>query len=187
MSLPLLFQTTPESIPDRIPYLAISGELSEAWKGRLSSNTRMRVGLAWAGSRTLRVDARRSTPLSTFAPILRLSSVQFVSLQKEGGADEFAARRGHIEDWMVECEDFMDTAALVRNLDLVITVDSAVAHLAGALGTPVWLLNRFGSEWRWGRVSECSPWYPSMRIFRQQESESWDRVIARVADALSHF
>jgi tetratricopeptide (TPR) repeat protein len=187
MSLPLLFETTLECIPNRVPYIAVPDEMAEAWKGRLASNARIRVGLAWAGSRTLQDDARRSIPLSAFAPILRLPSVQFVSLQKEGGAEEIAGWRGQIENWMDDCEDFMDTAALVRSLDLVITVDSAVAHLAGALGTPVWLLNRFGSEWRWGRVSEHSPWYPSMRIYRQQEGEGWNRVISRVADALVRY
>ena len=88
---------------------------------------------------------------------------------------------------MDECEDFMDTAALAANLDLVITVDSAVAHLAGAIGKPVWLLNRSTSEWRWGLESDRSPWYPSMRIFRQPTGEGWDGVIAQVAEELEVF
>jgi ADP-heptose:LPS heptosyltransferase len=86
---------------------------------------------------------------------------------------------------MDDCADFMDTAALVNNLDLVISVDSAVVHLAGALGKPVWLLNRYGSEWRWGRKSESCPWYPSMRIFRQRERENWTGVIAEVTSELA--
>ena len=88
---------------------------------------------------------------------------------------------------MDDCVDFLDTAALVDNLDLVISVDSAVVHLAGALGKPVWLLNRYGSEWRWGLESEDCPWYPSMRIFRQRERASWDAVIAEVAHELTRF
>ena len=113
--------------------------------------------------------------------------MQLISLQKEDGAEQVGAWRGQIENWMDDCHDFMDTAALVQNLDLVIAVDSAVAHLAGALGKPVWLLNRFRSEWRWGLESERTPWYPSMRIFRQGEDTSWDRVIAQVADELAKF
>ncbi len=88
---------------------------------------------------------------------------------------------------MDDCHDFMDTAALMCELDLVISVDSAVAHLAGALGKPVWLLNRYGSEWRWGLEGEQSPWYPSMRIFRQLDANSWEPVIARLADELTRL
>ncbi len=118
---------------------------------------------------------------------MKSAAVQLVSLQKGEGAEQARAWRGQIEDWMDDCDDFLDTAALVSNLDLVISIDSAIAHLAGALGKPVWLLNRFGSDWRWGLDSERSPWYPSMRIFRQREPAGWDRVIAQVADALANF
>ena len=110
-----------------------------------------------------------------------------ISLQKGDGAEHVGAWQGHIEDWMDDCDDFMDTAALVNNLDLVISVDTAIVHLAGALGKPIWLLNRYGSEWRWGLESERSPWYPSMRIFRQREATGWDCVMAQVADELAEF
>jgi tetratricopeptide (TPR) repeat protein len=187
MSLPFLFDTTLDSIPDRVPYLTIPDELGDAWKARLSSITTMKVGLAWAGSKTLRDDAKRNIPLSAFEAAIRCGSAQVISLQKGEGAEQVGEWRGQIEDWMDDCHDFMDTAALVDNLDIVISVDSAMVHLAGALGKPVWLLNRYGSEWRWGLESERSPWYPSMRIFRQREAESWDRVIAHVANELTKF
>jgi Flp pilus assembly protein TadD len=186
MSLPFLFGTTMDSVPDQVPYIAVPADLADAWKGRLSSITRPRIGLAWAGSRTLRDDAKRSIPLSAFEPILRTRTVQVISLQKGDGADQAASWRDQIEDWMGDCDDFLDSAALVQNLDLVIAVDSAMAHLAGALGKPVWLLNRHRSEWRWGLESERSTWYPSMRIFRQREAEGWDRVIAAVARELTN-
>ena len=90
-------------------------------------------------------------------------------------------------DWADECADFMDTAALIVNLDLVVSVDTSVAHLAGALGRPVWLLNRFESEWRWLRDGEESPWYPTMRVFRQFAANDWEGVIARLADELARL
>jgi Flp pilus assembly protein TadD len=187
MSLPFLFGTTVDSIPARVPYIAVPDELGHVWKQRLSSITKTKVGLAWAGSKTLRGDAARSIPLAAFEPVIRSEGVQLISLQKEKGAEQLHQWQGQMEDWMHICDDFMDTAALVDNLDLVISVDSAIVHLAGALGKPVWLLNRYGSEWRWGLESESSPWYPSMRIFRQREAGSWDRVIAQVADELTYF
>jgi hypothetical protein len=187
MSLPFLFGTTLDSIPGRVPYITVSTELRDAWKKRLSSISKTKVGLAWAGSKTLRDDARRSIPFAAFEPLIRSKGVRLISLQKGDGAEQIREWQGQIEDWMDDCNDFMDTAALVHNLDLVISVDSAIAHLAGALGKPIWLLNRYGSEWRWGLGSERSAWYPSMRIFSQQEANNWVRVIARVANELTNW
>ena len=107
-----------------------------------------------------------------------------MSLQKGKDADQIKQSSRKIHDWMDECEDFLDTAAVIEQLDLVISVDTAVAHLAGAMGKPVWMLNRFESEWRWMLEREDSPWYPTMRIFRQSRRGDWDDVIARVASAL---
>jgi Flp pilus assembly protein TadD len=187
MSLPFLFETTVDSIPNEIPYIAVPRGLSDAWKERLSSTTGLKVGLAWAGSSALQEDARRSIPLAAFEPLSRVEGVQLISLQKGEGAEQLHEWQGQIADWMSDCGDFLDTAALVDNLDLVVSVDSAIVHLAGALGKPVWLLNRYGSEWRWGLESETTPWYPSMRILRQRDAKSWARVIARVANELTHF
>ena len=187
MSLPRVFDTTLDSIPGVVPYVAVPEPLCDVWKARLSSITKTRVGLAWAGSRTLRDDARRSIPLSAFQPVIKCESVQVVSLQKGDGSEQLDVRRDSIANWMDECVDFLDTAALIKSLDLVITVDSAIAHLAGALGKPVWLLNRYRSEWRWGLESESCPWYPTMRIFRQRAATSWTDVIALIAIELTRF
>jgi ADP-heptose:LPS heptosyltransferase len=119
--------------------------------------------------------------------VIKTAGVAFVSLQKGDPAAELDEMGWPILDWMNECEDFSETAALVVNLDLVISVDTSVAHLAGALGKPVWLLNRFESEWRWQLDREDSPWYPTMRIFRQSALNDWDGVVERVASELGRL
>jgi hypothetical protein len=183
MSLPRIFGTRIETIPGRIPYLSVPEAMIAAWRERLAG-CGPKVGVAWAGSRTLEDDARRSIPIEQFAPLLSLDGFEFVSLQKGESTDESQkpgrAARQHIDD----CNDFFDTAGLVMNLDLVISVDTAVAHLAGALGRPVWLLNRFGSEWRWGLNAEHSSWYPTMKIYREHAPRRWDAVIDDVESRL---
>jgi tetratricopeptide (TPR) repeat protein len=186
MSLPFLLHMTPESTPCRVPYVSVPEELSETWNKRLSPAIHPRIGLAWAGSNSLH-DDRRSISLATFRPLLKAGAAQFISLQKGAGAEQAGAWQGEIEDWMDDCDDFLDTAALISSLDLVISIDTAVVHLAGALGKPVWLLNRYGSDWRWGLESAHSPWYPSVRIFRQREARDWHHVIEQVSDALIDF
>ena len=184
MSLPHLFGTQLDSIPCRVPYLSVPAAAKSAWRERLSGIAKMKVGLVWAGNSALRDDARRSITLNQFAPLREIDGVQLISLQKGGAAAELGQWGSAIADWMDACGDFMDTAALVDNLDLVIGVDTAVAHLAGALGKPVWLLNRSESEWRWGFEREDTPWYPTMRIFRQERPLEWGSVIARIAREL---
>lgn len=181
MSLPFIFNTRLDSIPDQVPYLSISESLVRNWENRIGHIRKVKVGLAWAGNSALRDDSKRSIPLRQFEPLLGIAGVQLISLQKGTEAQTLAGLHWDILDFMDECHDLMDTAALVFNLDLVISVDTAVAHLAGALSKPVWLLNRYSSEWRWGLQREDSPWYPSMRIFRQTASLEWDSVIQRVA------
>ena len=184
MSLPAAFGRRLETIPDCVPYVAVPPPMIDAWRDRLP-DARPKVGIAWAGSRTLREDAKRSIPLAQFASLLSLDRVQFVSLQKGDAAEEWRKLgRGGGGDWIDACSDFLDTAALIMNLDLVISVDTAVAHLAGALGRPVWLLNRFGSEWRWGLEGATSRWYPSMTIFREPAPGNWDSAIAEVTSQL---
>jgi Tfp pilus assembly protein PilF len=183
MSLPAAFGSSPETIPDRIPYVAVPRELIDAWRERLN-NARPHVGIAWAGSRTLREDARRSIPLARFLPLLSQDCVQFISLQKGDASEEWRKLGRDGGSWIDACGDFLDTAALMMNLDLVISVDTAVAHLAGALGRPVWLLNRFGSEWRWGLEGTATRWYPSMKIFREPAPGNWDVVISEVTSNL---
>jgi tetratricopeptide (TPR) repeat protein len=187
LSLPRAFATTLETIPCDIPYLAAAPEHVAAWRARLDGLAGLRVGLAWAGRPTQGADRRRSIALDLLAPLGRVPGIALVSLQT-GPASAQTATPPHgmtIHDWTAALRDFADTAALIEALDLVIAVDSAVAHLAGALGKPVWLLNRFDSCWRWLQQRTDSPWYPSLRQFRQCRPGDWASVITDVADALA--
>ena len=184
-SLPLLFGTTLATIPAEVPYVFAESGAVAGWQARLATLPGRKIGLAWAGDprRSLSdraMDARRSIPLATLAPLAEIAGVTFVSLQK-GAAPAGMA----LIDWTGELADFADTAALATALDLVITVDTAVAHLAAALGRPVWLLNRFDADWRWLRGRDDSPWYPTLRQFRQTIPGDWDGVVQRVAAALA--
>jgi hypothetical protein len=158
----------------------------------------LKVGLVWSGSSRLQsaelaaIDARRSIRFERLAPLLRVDGCSFFSLQKGVASAELnfrgaacgAGDRLRIEDFSVEWTNFADTAAFIANMDIVISVDTAVAHLAGALGKPTWLLNRYDSCWRWLRTGADSPWYSALRQFRQLNPGDWDQVIARVAVAL---
>jgi tetratricopeptide (TPR) repeat protein len=168
-------------LADRVPYLAAGpGD----WAARVAALPGHRIGLVWAGNPALgrraadAVDARRSIPFALLAPLLAVPGISFVSLQK-GATGE------GLHDWTGELADFADTAALIMALDLVITVDTSVAHLAGALGRPVWLLNRFDTDWRWGLGRADCDWYPSLRQFRQDRPGDWQTVVAQLVDALT--
>ena len=190
LSLPLVLGTTLETIPASTPYLAPDPRDVETWRKRLPRDHRARrVGLVWSGNPrpdmpwAACVDRRRSIPLRHFAPLGGIPGVQYVSLQKGPPAAELDAASPvlPIFDPMDAVEDFADTAALLAHIDLVITVDTSVAHLAGALAKPVWMLSRFDGCWRWLRDRSDSPWYPSMRIYRQPRPGDWDSVIETVA------
>jgi hypothetical protein len=188
--LPRAFETTLETIPTDVPYLDADPLLVRRWAARLPHVGALRVGLCWAGQARpwltgfVGLDGRRSTRLATLAPFGAVPGVHFVSLQK-GPAGQEEERAFDMIDPMADVHDFADTAALVANLDLVISVDTSVVHLAGAMGKPVFLLDRYDNCWRWLSGREDSPWYPSLRIFRQQRSGDWAPVIARVATALA--
>lgn len=189
MSLPRLFGTTLETIPATIPYLRADPALVPAWRARLAERPGLRVGLAWAGGQrpdnphAAAIDRRRSIPLADLAPLSTVRDRAFVSLCL--GRDETPADGGWLYDPSGHIGDFADTAALMESLDLVIAVDTAAAHLAGALGRPVWLLNRHDTCWRWLRDRDDSPWYPTLRQFRQPVAGDWASVIARVGEALA--
>jgi Tfp pilus assembly protein PilF len=185
MSLPYLFQTRLESIPANVPYLVVPEEMKQKWHMRLAEVPGLKVGLVWAGNQAASFDKIRSIPLNLFAPLHDSGGISFVSLQKGDRLQQLHKFEGQLIDWMDECKDYLDTAALVEQLDLIISVDTSVAHLAGALGKPVWLLNRFESEWRWMLDREDSPWYPSMRIFTQPVRNDWDSVVKRVGEELA--
>jgi hypothetical protein len=150
----------------------------------VSGFDKIKVGLTWAGSDTLPDDARRSIPLKQFAPLLKHRHVRLISLQKGEAGAQWPDWSKDGEDLIGLCDDLLDTAGLVANLDLVISVDTSVVHLGGALGRPVWLLNRVGGDWRWGLEGDRSPWYPTMKIFRQRQTGRWDDVIERVSREL---
>jgi tetratricopeptide (TPR) repeat protein len=187
LSLPLALGTVLETIPNEAPYLrpAAAGR----WAHRLPRIAGgIRAGLVWAGSARAHapalaaLDKRRSVPLARLAPLFGVPGVAWLSLQKDGDVAGFP-----LLDLMGEMTDFADTAALIANLDLVISVDTAVAHLAAAMGKPVWLLNRFDSCWRWPQRHRDSVWYPSIRIFHQPVAGDWDSVVADVVAALGPF
>ena len=192
MSLPLAFNTSVATIPADVPYLRADPARIAAWQMRLRPVPGLRVGVVWAGNSgivdraTNSYDRRRSIPLKVFARMLAEPGFGFVPLQKDVSADGVAgalAERGLI-DWTSELDDFAATAALIEALDLVITFDIAVAHLAGALGKPVWIRNRFDACWRWVRGVVGSPWYPSARLFRQPAAGDWESVVTDVVAAL---
>jgi len=188
MSLPLAFGTTLETIPASVPYLhAEAGEI-ERWRERLAGEPAgLKVGLVWAGRSTHKNDHNRSVPLSILAPLAEVPGVNFYSLQKGEPAAQAKHPPGGMKlvDWTQELNDFADTAALIANLDLVVSVDTAVAHLSGAVSRPVWLLAPFVTDWRWPLGREDSPWYPTMRVFRQKATGQWDEIIERVAKCLA--
>ncbi len=184
LSLPLAFGTTLETIPDKVPYMNPPPALAQAWREKAPPEKgRRKVGLAWAGSPTRQDDRYRSLPLSAFAPLAAAKAVTFYSLQKGKPAEHAGEAPPGITmvDLTDDLRDFADTAALIANLDLVITVDTAVAHLAGAMAKPVWVLLEFAPAWRWLLGRSDSPWYPTMRLFRQSKRGDWEGVLAQVA------
>lgn len=190
MSLPRLLATTSESIPRSVPYVKADEKAVEYWRLKLDKLNGLRVGLAWAGDPRLkysyesrRMGRRRDVPLQALAPLATIPGVRLISLQKQdsGGTP---LTETPLEVPMInmtsELRDFADTAALIENLDLVISADTAVAHLAGALGKPVWLLSRYDGCWRWMAPRTDSPWYPTMRIFWQEKPGDWSNPISQV-------
>jgi tetratricopeptide (TPR) repeat protein/flavin reductase (DIM6/NTAB) family NADH-FMN oxidoreductase RutF len=193
MSLPRVLKTEVASIPHKIPYLAASQISVERWRKLLGKKTALRVGLVWAGSprkgqpAAQLIDRQRSMHFDTIKPLLQVPNVQCISLQLGDDARAQIDGKAPLRDVSGELRDFEETAALIANLDLVISVDTAVAHLAGALGKPVWLLNRYNTCWRWFSERSDSPWYPTMRIFRQPRMGDWPSVIADVQSALEQL
>jgi Flp pilus assembly protein TadD len=193
MSLPRASGTTLDTIPGA-PYLEAEPALSATWRERLAGLPGVKVGLVWAGGRRANpdlaaIDARRSITLNMLAPLGEVPGVSFISLQKGEPAAQAASHPPDLalHDFTAELGDFADTAALVDALDLVISVDTSVAHLAGGLGKPVWLLNRFDTDWRWLLNRDDSPWYPTLRQFRQPSPLDWEGVIVALREALSRL
>ncbi|MGC8643955.1 MAG: tetratricopeptide repeat protein, partial [Isosphaeraceae bacterium] len=186
LSLPRIIGTTLTTIPARVPYLFAEPELRTHWQERLRGVSGFKVGIVWQGNPENKRDGRRSVPLSAFAPLADVPGVRLVSLQWAQGREQLPelANRLGVLDLGAELEEFADLAAAIVNLNLVITVDTAAAHLAGALGVPVWVALPVVPDCRWLEDRQDSPWYPSMRLFRQTAWGDWAGVFERLREAL---
>jgi tetratricopeptide (TPR) repeat protein len=188
LSLPLAFGTQIDTIPAAVPYLRASPQNVMDWNNRLGPKSRARIGLAWSGQQTHPNDFDRSIPLTFLLPILGLDA-SFISLQKDLRAEDanLLALRPDLRHFGNDLKNFSDTAALVTNLDLIISIDTSIVHLAGALAKPVWAMLPFTPDWRWLLDRLDSPWYPTARLFRQYNTRAWPPVIADVRAAVGDF
>ncbi len=185
LSLPLAFGTDLATIPANVPYVWPHPERLAAWRGRVPDNGRLRIGLCWAGNPSHLNDRNRSMPLDKLADIFSTPGLDFVSVQKEVSDAHAAILRDHnVLQLGRDFADFSDTAAVMAMLDLIVTVDTSIAHLAGAMGKAVALLLPFSPDWRWLLHRTDSPWYPTMRLFRQTSIGDWDGLIGRLRQEL---
>jgi Tfp pilus assembly protein PilF len=180
MSLPLAFRMTLDSIPSQVPYLTVPADALQSAAERPWPDNGLRVGLVWGATARSFEDSDRSIPLALFESILSTRDIRFFSLQLGSQAAQLEALESPMTDLSSAIADFADTAALVYHLDLVITVDTSVAHVAGAMGKPTWVLLPFSSDWRWLTHRDDSPWYPTVRLFRQARPRDWPSVLERV-------
>ncbi len=187
MSLPRVFGATMATIPNRVPYLSADATATEIWRARLAQDgVGLRIGLAWAGSASHTHDRWRSIPLSALARLGEAAGILLYSLQVGPAAEQANPRSTPMKliDHTAHLSDFSETAALIANLDLVISVDTAVAHLAGAMGKRTWILLPPTPDWRWLLDRADSPWYPTVRLFRRPRGQTWDTVIQEVVGEL---
>jgi len=192
LSLPHVLGVTLESIPAEVPYIDVAAirrrkELSTV--PGLAASARRKVGIVWAGSPTHRNDRQRSCALRELVPVLQTPGIAFYSVQKGERSQELAQLPPEVQvrDLASSLHDFGDLAVILDQLDLVITVDTSVAHMAGALGKPVWVLLSYVPDWRWGLEGETTPWYPTMRLFRQARAGDWAEIMKRMAQELSKW
>jgi tetratricopeptide (TPR) repeat protein len=190
MSLPAVFGTTPETVPADIPYLSAEPQRVQRWKERLAGVDGYRVGVVWQGNPRFGWDHFRSFPLAALQPLAAVDGVRLISLQKGPGTEQLRGLKGKLDivDLGEELDAdgaFLDTAAVMASLDLVVSADTAAAHLAGALGLPVWVALSAVSDWRWMVGRDDTPWYRTMRLFRQARLHDWTGVFQRMAEDLS--
>ena len=187
LSLPRIFKTDLATIPATVPYIHPAPERAARWQTRIPRDGRLNVGLVWAGGRDFAGDRQRTIGLEAMRPLLGDARIRYVSLHTELREDDAPLMAAHPEiiHFGAELKDFADTAAAIAQLDLVISVDTAVAHLAGAMARPVWILLPFNPDFRWLLGRDDSPWYPTARLFRQPTAGDWAGVIARVREALA--
>jgi len=193
MSLPRIMQTRLDNIPASIPYISADPARVMKWRERLGGISGFKIAIGWQGNPAFPEDRERSIPLAEFAPLAELPGVKLVSLQKAAGTEQLTALGGKLGvlDLSAELDAqggaFMDSAAIMKNVDLVVTSDTAVAHLAGALGVPVWMALSFMPHWRWLVDRSDCPWYPTMRLFRQPQAGDWPAVFRQIAAALAQL
>jgi hypothetical protein len=199
MSLPAVFGSTVETVPWTGAYLGADAAAVHEKRMRFPDlrppNVRshevrpLRVGLSWAGNPRYRADRQRSTELATLLPLLHVAGITWISLQKGPAAEQLAGLPSNVFVWdgSSQDRDLAETAALVATLDLVVTTDTSIAHLAGAMGKPVWILLPHLGDWRWMQKIETTPWYPTARLFRQREPGDWAGVVERVITQLEAF
>jgi tetratricopeptide (TPR) repeat protein len=189
MSLPHFFKTDLSSVPNQVPYLKAEPRLEQAWKARIGAHG-FKIGIAWQGNPVGAIDAGRSVPLKQFAPLSKIPDARLISLQKHVGLDQLADLPEGIkieamgDEFDSGPDAFVDTAAVMNNLDLIITCDTSIAHLAGALGRPTWVALKQVPDWRWMLDREDTPWYPTMRLFRQNERDDWGDVFSNIEQSL---
>jgi Flp pilus assembly protein TadD len=180
MSLPRVFGTTLETIPAAVPYLSVDPAVAERWRARLGASRGLKVGVVWSGAQGYGNNVRRAMPAERLAPLLDLEGVSWFSLQVGERAPELARLPPGIVDLSPELTDFGETAGALLGLDLLISTDTSVPHLAGALARPVWVMLAFMPDWRWLLDRDTCPWYPTMRLFRQRARGAWEDVVRRV-------
>jgi hypothetical protein len=191
MSLPFTFRTTLATVPAEVPYIFPAPELVEQWRTELAPDGVKKVGIIWQGNPGFKGDRQRSFPLAQLAPLAAVEGVRLYSLQKGFGSEQLATAPFPVIDLASRLDltagPFMDTAAVLKHLDVVITCDSALTHLAGALGVRTWLALPYAPHWLWLRDREDSPWYPTVRLFRQQKWADWEGVFRRMAAELARL
>jgi hypothetical protein len=192
MSVPAALGLTARTIPADVPYLAADPERANAWRERLPRDG-FKIGIAWQGRPNPIVDLGRSPPLRNFAPLSMLPGVRLISLQKHHGLDQVDTLPAGVriealgDDFDAGPDAFLDSAAVMMNLDLVISSDTVIAHLAGALARPTWIALPHAPDWRWLLQRDDTPWYPTARLFRQRTAADWDHVFAHMARELQGF
>jgi len=185
MSLPSIFKTTVATIPAQVPYVFPDPALLDKWRSTWPDGPGFKIGIAWRGSPAHPEDRFRSIPLHAFAPLAAVPGIRWFSMQKGPGQEQLTSAPFEVVDLSDRLHDFADTAAALMNLDLVITADTALVHLAGALGRPAWVALQFAPDFRWFLERDDSPWYPTVRLFRQSGRGQWNEVFEHMADELA--
>jgi tetratricopeptide (TPR) repeat protein len=190
LSIPQILGDGPDSFPAEVPYLQADEQLAERWRAELATFDGMRIGIVWQGNPDFEADRMRSAPLAAFEALGRLNGVSLISLQKGFGEEQLDRLEGRFDVIPLkrrldnEGAPFLDTVAVLNSLDLVVTVDTVIAHIAGALGVPIWLALAYVPDWRWGLEGDKSRWYPTLRLFRQTDRGDWSSVFEAMAEAL---